>query len=167
MDLAIGGAGFFLLRHPETEAEYLTRAGQFLRNESGYLTNPDGLILQAAGGGALRTETADFEVGADGMIYEDGAAIAQVGVFTVSDPAGLSAVSGTLFSVEQDGDPEPVPDFRVSITQGALESSNVKLGNEMVQLTQAVRQAETGARLIQAYDSLMSNAISTFGRGGR
>ncbi len=45
-DLAIGGDGFFVLNEQGTENLYYTRAGNFNFNESGYLTNPEGYIVQ-------------------------------------------------------------------------------------------------------------------------
>jgi flagellar hook protein FlgE len=44
-DMAINGAGFFLL-HDNANAEYYTRAGDFTFDRDGYLVNPDGLFVQ-------------------------------------------------------------------------------------------------------------------------
>jgi flagellar hook protein FlgE len=45
-DLAIGGDGFFVLEEPGTQNYYYSRAGNFRFNESGYLINPEGYIVQ-------------------------------------------------------------------------------------------------------------------------
>ncbi len=45
-DLAIGGKGFFIVRQPESETNYYTRAGQFRFDADGNMTNPAGDILQ-------------------------------------------------------------------------------------------------------------------------
>jgi flagellar hook protein FlgE len=45
-DLAIGGEGFFIVRSPDTNQVYYTRAGQFRFDKNGYLTTPAGYILQ-------------------------------------------------------------------------------------------------------------------------
>ncbi|MCX7856699.1 MAG: flagellar hook protein FlgE [Deltaproteobacteria bacterium] len=45
-DLAIGGEGFFIVRSPDTNQLYYTRAGQFRFDKNGYLTTPSGYILQ-------------------------------------------------------------------------------------------------------------------------
>lgn len=44
LDLAIDGDGFFLV--DENNARFYTRAGQFRIDKDGYISNPDGLILQ-------------------------------------------------------------------------------------------------------------------------
>lgn len=49
------------------------------------------------------------------------------------------------------------------VRTGMLEASNVTLGDEMTQTMVAMRQAESGARLIQLYDELMGRAAVTFG----
>jgi flagellar hook protein FlgE len=45
-DLAIGGDGFFVLKEQGTENLYYSRAGNFNFNENGYLTNPEGYVVQ-------------------------------------------------------------------------------------------------------------------------
>jgi flagellar hook protein FlgE len=45
-DLAIGGDGFFVLGESGTDSQYYSRAGSFTFDDDGYLTNPDGLIVQ-------------------------------------------------------------------------------------------------------------------------
>ena len=45
-DLAVGGDGFFVLNEQGTENLYYSRAGNFNFNESGYLTNPEGYVVQ-------------------------------------------------------------------------------------------------------------------------
>ena len=44
-DMAINGAGFFLLRD-NANADFYTRAGDFRFDRDGYLVNPDGLFVQ-------------------------------------------------------------------------------------------------------------------------
>jgi flagellar hook protein FlgE len=45
-DLAIGGQGFFVLREDGTENNFYSRAGNFSFDQNGYLTNPEGCIVQ-------------------------------------------------------------------------------------------------------------------------
>jgi flagellar hook protein FlgE len=46
-DLAIGGKGFFIVRMPDTAANFYTRAGQFRFDKEGYMVTPSDYILQA------------------------------------------------------------------------------------------------------------------------
>lgn len=45
-DLAIGGKGFFIVRSPDSQQNYYTRAGQFRFDKEGNLTTPSGYMLQ-------------------------------------------------------------------------------------------------------------------------
>jgi len=45
-DLAIGGEGFFIVKSPDNDQLFYTRAGQFRFDKEGYLTTPTGYILQ-------------------------------------------------------------------------------------------------------------------------
>jgi flagellar hook protein FlgE len=45
-DLAIGGDGFFMVREPDSDRLFYTRAGNFRYDKDGYLTNPEGYIMQ-------------------------------------------------------------------------------------------------------------------------
>jgi len=45
-DLAIGGDGFFVLKQQGTQNLFYSRAGNFNFNENGYLTNPQGYVVQ-------------------------------------------------------------------------------------------------------------------------
>jgi flagellar hook protein FlgE len=45
-DLAIGGAGFFVLREEGSDNCYYSRAGNFRFDKDGYLINPEGYVLQ-------------------------------------------------------------------------------------------------------------------------
>jgi flagellar basal-body rod protein FlgG len=44
-----------------------------------------------------------------------------------------------------------------------VEASNVNLAEEMVSMMEVMRQAETGARLVQTYDDLMGKVVQTLG----
>ena len=67
-DLAIGGKGFFIVRSPEGQTNYYTRAGQFRFDSDGNLTMPNGDILQ----GRLidRTTNAPYGVDTDVIISQ-------------------------------------------------------------------------------------------------
>ena len=45
-DVAIEGSGFFVLKEPDDNTAYYTRAGSFRFDENGYLVNPEGLRVQ-------------------------------------------------------------------------------------------------------------------------
>lgn len=158
-DIAISGPGFFKLRHGD---EFLfSRQGQFSLDGEGRLVSPQGYVLQQADGGDVVLDRTGFEVAPDGTISVEASPIARIGVFAPESAGALSQVSGGYFAADEG---LMVEAAGAVVRQGFTEASNVSFGDEMVAMTAAVREAETGARLVQVYDDLMGRALSSLGR---
>lgn len=156
-DLAIGGKGFFVVKSEE-ETRF-TRNGQFQRDDAGRLVTSDGFALQSDAGD-LVLHGNDIKVLADGTVLDGGQPVARILVRDFADLSGLSAASGSAFrSTGGEGDDVLHPDLR----QGALETSNVSSAHEMMTMMKAMRQVETGQRIVQFYDEIMGEAITRFG----
>lgn len=158
-DLAISGAGFFQLR--AGDRILYSRQGQFSLSAEGQLVTPQGYVLQQQGGGDLVLEKAGATIMQDGTIVDDGRPIARIDVFAASDSRALTPVGESCFSaggVGMEAIADPV------IRQGMVESSNVELGDEMVSMMMALRQSESGAKLMQTYDDLIGRALSSLGQ---
>lgn len=156
LDLAVNGDGFFQVR--AGDRLLYTRQGQFRLAENGTVVSPQGHVLQQAGGGDLVLENAAVTILDDGAVLEDGRPVARIGLSAPAAGAAMTAVGESHFAAEGMTEvAEP------SIRQGMLESSNVAMGDEMVTMMAAMRQAESGARLVQVYDELMGRALTTLG----
>lgn len=162
LDLAINGSGFFQLRAGD-QLVY-SRQGNFALASDGRVITPQGYTLQQAGGGDLVLDSGTVTIAADGTVLDGDKPLGQIGVYDARDTANATAVDGSLFTLA-DGDAEAVAN--PSLRQGAVEASNVSLGDEMISMMGALRGAETGAKLVQVYDDLMGKAITTFGQVGR
>lgn len=160
-DLAISGPGFFAVRQSETI--HYVRAGRFTRDPDGRLVDASGGALQKADGGDLVVTGPGFKVGTAGDVTQDGAGAGKIGVFVAAD-GGRSTPSDGGFAAPLAG---TVTSTDAEIVQGAYEASNVSTGEEMVVMMQAIRQAESGQRVMIAYDDLMGRVISTFGESVR
>jgi len=160
-DLAILGAGFFSVRTSEGALLY-TRQGQFQRDDDGHLVNAQGAILQQAGGGDLVLKSGDFKVLGDGTVIQTGEAVGRIAIADISDPKVLRYAEDGLYAAPDDA--VTVMDTP-SISQGALEASNVSMGAEMLSIMAALREAQAGQRLVNVYDDLMGRAVTTFGQG--
>lgn len=159
LDLAISGDGFFRVR--SGEEVFLTRNGQFERDREGRIVNAQGFALQGADGQDLIITSAHPDIRDDGIILEDGLPVGRIGIVGAQDPQTLEAFGGSLFSAQN---AETIELFEPLIRQGMLEAANVELPVEMISMMSALRQAEIGARVIQAYDTLIGQSITTFGR---
>jgi flagellar basal-body rod protein FlgF len=162
LDLAIVGDGFFRLR--ADDRILYSRHGQFSRADDGTMINQLGHVLQQAGGGDLVLDRDDVEILRDGNVLSGGSPVARIAVALPADPATLEAYGGSSFLIPEEAVEEvAAPELR----QGMIEASNVSLGDEMAAMMIALRQAETGARLVTLYDELLGRAITTFGQTGR
>lgn len=161
LDLAIAGQGFFKVS--AADGEYLTRQGQFQISSDGRLQTSRGFDVQSSNGARVVLPSGNVEILEDGTVLSDGLPITQIGLFEVDDVSALQPMGGSMFKIDPDADLRPSSAY---VHQGMLENSNVVVADEMLSMMDAVREAETGARLVQVYDSLMGQAISTFSQKG-
>jgi flagellar basal-body rod protein FlgF len=162
LDLALSGAGFFKLR--SQAGVYLSRGGQFERASDGTVRTAQGLSLLTATGEDLVVSNGKIEILEDGTVLEGGLPVARLAVVESEEAKILEAMGGGLFSAPG----EALRNTSASIVrQGMLEASNVEMAGEMVEMMSALRQAEAGARIVQVFDTLSGQMISTFSQGGR
>jgi flagellar basal-body rod protein FlgF len=162
LDVAISGPGYFRVRHGESIL--YTRQGQFQRAEDGRMVTPQGYTLQSAEGEDLVLVSTAVEIRSDGTVLEQGRPVARIALFAPAEGGSLDPVAGSYFAMAGDGVEEATG---AELRQFMVEASNVSMGDEMVAMMAAMRQAENGARLIQVYDELLGRAVTAFGETGR
>ncbi len=160
-DLAIAGSGFFTVQTKDGDTLY-TRQGQFQRNAEGRLVTAQGAVIQQSSGGDLALKPGDFKVLDDGTVLQSGEPVGRIGISELSDPTSARLVEDGLYSAPES---TVTSTDTATIRQGALEASNVSLGPEMMTIMAALRQAQSGAQMMNTYDDLMGRVISTFGQG--
>ena len=160
LDLAIEGEGFFVVG--DGASLFYTRNGAFHR-EQGRLINAQRYVLQAAEGGDVQVGDGELGFASDATVLRDGAPAGRVAIVDFEDRAILKSQDGGLFSAPPEA---AMAVDRPVLRQGMIESSNVNMGDEMVRMMEAMRGAETGQRLVQAYDDLMGRALNAFGGNG-
>lgn len=165
LDMVIEGDGFFQVVMPDGTIVY-TRDGAFKRDGTGRIVNADGFPLEPEV--VIPTEAVEISIGADGTISvlmagEDVPQdLAQLQIARFTNPAGLTAIGRNLFRPTV-ASGEPIvgtpgsPGFG-AITQGYLESSNVQVVEEMVNMIVAQRAYETNSKAIQASDDMLQVA---------
>jgi flagellar basal-body rod protein FlgF len=157
LDLAISGAGYFILR--SAAGEIYSRAGQFRKDADGRLVAGEDWVLQGAGGDvAVRSEV--FEILPDGTVLDDGEPVARIELADFADPSLLRR-AGVGFASDA---ANVVPASSARLVQGALETSNVSLVGEVMSMMQLQRSAETGRQLVQVYDDLLGRALNSLGQ---
>lgn len=162
LDLAIEGNGFFQLQLPNGQMGY-TRDGSLKTNADGRLVSASGYVLEPAI--TIPADARSINIAADGTVSitrGDTNAAVEVGrITTVSftNPAGLEATGhNVLIESPASGSPQvlvPGAGGAGSISQGYIESSNVKVVEEMIDLISAQRAYETNSKVIQAADEML------------
>lgn len=155
LNLAIEGPGFFVLKPPEGEAQGLiyTRNGAFSVNEEGYLVNSDGLRVMGDGG-PIEVGSGAVSISETGEVSVDAGVVGKLQLVDFPDKSALVKVGNSGFTADEGI--ETVPADGASIRQGFLERANINIIKEMVGMIVAMRQFETGSRIIQSQDDSLS-----------
>lgn len=164
LDVMVSGRGFFEIQMPDGTTSY-TRNGQFALNSEGTLvTSGSGYpVLPQI---QIPQNAQSVTIGGDGQVsvkLQGQASSSVVGQLTVTDfvnPAGLQPVGENLF-VETQSSGAPIQgvagtDGLGTIKQGMLETSNVNVTEELVNLIQAQRVYEMNSKVLSTVDQMMS-----------
>lgn len=169
LDLAINGQGFFEISMPDGSLSY-TRNGAFQLNADGVLVTRDGQPLNTSI--QVPVDMTSLRVDPDGRVFATVAAeklpveLGQIELISFQNPAGLSAVGDNLFvTTDRSGGAvvsRPGENGVGVLSQGYLESSNVRLIDEMIGLIVAQRAYEINAKVVQASDELLNISNSLY-----
>jgi flagellar hook protein FlgE len=169
-DVAITGPGFFRVSTstatpptPGTNIEY-TRAGNFTTNAAGKLTTVDGNAVSP--GITIPSNAGDISISASGAITGTvngkSTKLGQLSLVTFQNPYGLTSAGDNSYSVSAaSGTPRtanPGEQGAGTITQGALEMSNVNAVDEMVGMVSTQRAYEAVSKVISASDEMLGQA---------
>jgi flagellar basal-body rod protein FlgG len=165
LDLAIEGDGFFQISRPDGTIAY-TRSGAFKKNSTGQVVTSDGdPILPNI---TVPQNTLRLTIGSDGTVSVLAAGstnTSQIGALQLArfdNPSGLSAIGSNLFlPSDSSGDATTgnpgTPGFG-TLAQGFVESSNVNIAEEMVNMIIGQRNYEINAKAVQTSDEMLQTA---------
>ncbi len=165
LDVAITGDGFFKVNTPG--GERYTRNGHFVQSADGTIVTPQGFAVQGTGGNIVVPEgTRNVHIAVDGQVFADGELINILNVVGLSDPQALEKEGQNLYKPRPD---VPVEEIDVQadgtrVSQGFLESANVEVVTEMVNMIEVQRQFEAYQKVMQTSDTLDKAAIDKIGK---
>ena len=164
-DLALSGEGFFAIEFTnkagDTSTMY-TRAGQFTLNTEGYLVTEDGDYVLDTQGRRIRVNTLlESKIEKDGTIYQNGRAVARIGVTDFEDYDYLEKYGETYYRPVEGAATKAAT---AEINSGYLEMANVQVVSEMVNMIAITRNYESSQKIIQTYDSSLEIAATQLGR---
>ncbi|MBU1755545.1 MAG: flagellar hook-basal body complex protein, partial [Alphaproteobacteria bacterium] len=146
-----------------------TRAGNFTVSAEGQLVTQQGFAVQPAI--TVPEGVTSIAVSPDGTVSAtlageaEPAELGQIQIARFTNPAGLQAI-GDNFLVETaaSGAAELAPggeNGRGNIRQGMLESSNVNIVEELVEMIECQRAYEISSKMVSAVDEMLRNANQT------
>jgi flagellar basal-body rod protein FlgG len=161
-DVAIQGQGFFQVLMPDGTTSY-TRDGSFQVDANGQLVTASGYAVQPAI--TVPADTQSLTIARDGTVsVTQAGATAPVTVGTLQlamfiNPAGLQSLGENLYAeTASSGTPSanaPGSNGSGTLNQGYIETSNVNVVEELVNMIQTQRAYEINSKAISTSDQML------------
>lgn len=168
-DFALDGEGFFAIaftnKAGETSVKY-TRDGSFVVDSNGYLRTTDGdYVLNTTG--AMNSDPSEanyvriepnmsFAVDATGYIYQNDELVGDIGIIDVEDYDYIEKYGENLYNLVEGG---VIVASDANVHQGMLETSNVNVVDEMVNMIAIQRAYEAGQKVITSIDETLATTV--------
>jgi flagellar basal-body rod protein FlgG len=146
-----------------------TRAGNFTLSSTGQVVTSQGYVVQPpitipAGATAITIGT-DGTVSAIPTGSSAPTTLGQIQLASFTNPAGMQASSDNFLMETAASGPvqmgAPGQNGTGSLTQGMLETSNVNITNELVDMIECQRAYEINSKMISSVDEMLKNANET------
>jgi flagellar basal-body rod protein FlgG len=163
LDLAVNGQGFFQVQMPDGTLSY-TRDGAFQMDSTGQVVTSSGYPLSPAI--TIPSNATSITVSRDGIVsvlLSGSTTPTQIGTIqlaTFVNVGGLQSVGENLFvETASSGTPTPnTPGTNGSgvLNQGYVETSNVNVAEELVQMIQTQRAYELNSKVVSTSDAMLA-----------
>jgi flagellar basal-body rod protein FlgG len=165
LDVAIDGRGYFQILMPDGDLAY-TRDGTFQINADGDMVMSNGYLLDP--GINIPDDVQSVTIGADGTVSitqpgdNEPTVIGEMELADFVNPAGLQPVGENLFKeTGASGVPivgTPTLDGLGRVIGGALETSNVNVVTELINMIETQRAYEMNSKAISTSDQMLQFA---------
>jgi flagellar basal-body rod protein FlgG len=167
LDLSIQGDGFFQVKKADGMIAY-SRDGSFKISRDGQIVNSDGYLLEPEI--TIPEDALSVSVSKDGVVevylpnQTDPYKIGQIDIVKFINPAGLTSIGNNLY-LANIASGVPINGTAGSlgfgeIIQGYLESSNVDIVDEMVNMISAQRAYEINSRTVTTADNMETTIVN-------
>lgn len=162
LDMAVNGRGYFQILLPDGTTAY-TRDGSFQTNSQGQIVTSSGYELQPAI--TIPSDAISVSIGSDGTfssLLQGNPTPITLGNLQLADfinPAGLQPIGENLYletsssSTATSG--TPGQSGLGALLQGSLESSNVNVVEELVNMIETQRAYEMNSKVISTADGML------------
>lgn len=164
-DLALTDKGFFAIRFTDkagNDSIKYTRDGNFTLTTDGELVTQDGDYVLDTNGQTIKIDPLkDTEINTSGQIIQDGSVVATIQVTDFEDYNYLERYGENYYQpIEGAQETEAAG----KVYSGYLETSNISVVSEMVNMITVSRAYETNQKVITTFDSTLDIAANQIGR---
>ena len=163
LDVSIQGRGYLQIQLPNGDINY-TRDGSFKLDSNGLMVNSSGIPVEPAI--TIPEDAISITIGMDGVVtvLEPGnptpAQVGQIEIASFINPAGLEPIGHNLYRESvASGTPtigSPGDNELGILNQGSLETSNVNVVEELVNMIETQRAYEMNSKAISTTDEMLS-----------
>ncbi len=161
LDFAIQGEGFFVI--DTANGLRYSRDGNFtLNSDSELVTQQGNPVLDTDGERIQLIPGQGFNMSLSGRVsFSNGLEGSEIQLVNFADEQSLTQEGDNLYRANQAAD---VEESEATIVQGYLESSNVKIVNEMVKMIKTTRNFESNQKIITSLDESLNKVINEVGK---
>ena len=157
LDVALQGNGFLSI---ETEAgERYSKNGELKLDDTGLLvTNEGNPVLSEGGQIRFSPDEKDITIDAQGNIMTSAGIKGRLKIVSFESPQGLAREGANLFAGA-----DPLQDLLTTVSQGALERSNISGVSEMAEMIRVNRAYQALSQMQKSQAELRQKAIQKLG----
>ena len=169
LDLAVNGQGFFQVLTPAGTFGY-TRAGNFSQSADGVLVDPNGHVVQPQI--QIPADATSITINSSGEVSvllpgnTTAQSVGQIYLSKFINPVGLNPIGQNLYQeTEASGaasEGTPGNEGFGKLQQGFLESSNVDVVRQLVDMIETQRAYEVSSKSIKAVDEMLQYVANNF-----
>lgn len=157
LDVAIQGDGFLQVVLPDGRTA-LTRSGALQVDVRGRLASSDGALVRPPVTLPAGMSPDDLTIASDGTLFAQGKPLGRLTIVTVAAPHQLDDAGDGRYTTNAASGGARAAGPRTTVAQGALEMSNVDLGDAMVDLMAAQRGFQMASQAVRTQDQMLSIA---------
>ena len=156
-DLALGEEGFFVVVGPWGEG--YTRDGRFILDKDGHLVSVAGNYpVMGNGGPIVVAPGAKIDITQQGEIKVDNVVVDKIQVVNPKNTTNMESINGSIFK-KSDAFMEVTEVQNPRVIQGYIESSNVDMMSEIMEMIYLERTYNLNTKIISSRDGNLARAM--------
>jgi flagellar basal-body rod protein FlgG len=156
LDVAIQGNGYLEV-HRSDGTIGLTRNGTLEMNSQGQLTDQEGNLLQPPVTIPNGVDLSNVKIASNGTVSANGKQLGKIQLATVPSPDNLTPVGDSMFTANAASGGISAASG-ATLQQGALEGSNVDMGQAMATMVTAQQSYSMASNAVQDQDQMLQIA---------